>query len=191
MRIQVRHSAGRHTHPDTLVKLNLLLVILLRVERVEADVVVDQLFPNLRASPVSFAVPSMQSHSTYFLLECIPLLKCQTVGLGNDRNNVDDLAQLLHHNDVDRAEGVARRVDEEQSTMDARVLDVTVALRGQLLTQVRAVLVLDVLDYRVPAREARRRVRGGFACAWGRKRGSCWEAQLGDTYQFSLLTWSP
>ena len=43
------------------------------------------------------------------------------------------------------------RVDEEEGAVNARVLDVTVALRSELLAQVRAVLVLDVLDNRVPA----------------------------------------
>ena len=35
------------TYPDALVQLDLLLVVLLSVEGVKADVVVDQLFPNL------------------------------------------------------------------------------------------------------------------------------------------------
>ena len=41
------------THPDALVELHLLLVIILRVEGVEADVVVNQLFPNLGANRVT------------------------------------------------------------------------------------------------------------------------------------------
>ena len=85
------------------------------------------------------------------MLERIPLLKRQAVRLGNDRDDVDNLAQLLHDNDINRAEGVARRVNEEEGAVDTGVLDVTVALRGELLAEVRAVLVLDVLDNRVPA----------------------------------------
>ena len=100
------------------------------------------------------------------MLERIPLLERQAVRLGNDRDNVDDLAQLLHHNDVDGAKGVARRVDEEEGAVNARVLDVTVALRSELLAQVRAVLVLDVLDNRVPAEETGRRVRLELAREW-------------------------
>ncbi len=88
---------------------------------------------------------------THLLLERIPLLKRQAVRLGNDRDDIDDLAQLLHDNDINGAEGVARRVDEEERAVDTRVLDMTVALRGELLAQVRAVLVLNVLDDGVPA----------------------------------------
>ena len=85
------------------------------------------------------------------MLERIPLLKRQAVRLGNDRDDVDDLTQLLHDNDIDGPEGVARRVDEEECAVDTRVLDMAVALRSELLAQVRAVLVLNVLDNRVPA----------------------------------------
>ena len=85
------------------------------------------------------------------MLEGIPLLERQGIRLGDDRDNVDDLAELLHDNDINRAEGVARRVDEEEGTVDTGVLDVTVALRGELLAKVGAVLVLDVLDNRIPA----------------------------------------
>lgn len=46
---------------------------------------------------------------------------------------------------------MARRLDEEQAAMDAGVLNVALALRSELLAQVRGVLILDVLDDRVPA----------------------------------------
>ena len=85
------------------------------------------------------------------MLERVTLLKRQAVRLGDDRDNIDNLAELLHHNDIDRPEGVAGRVDEEQAAVDTRVLDMAVTLRGELLAEVRAVLVLDVLDNRVPA----------------------------------------
>ena len=38
------------TYPDALVELDFLLIVLLRVEGVEADVVVNQLFPDLGAN---------------------------------------------------------------------------------------------------------------------------------------------
>ena len=85
------------------------------------------------------------------MLERIPLLKRQAVRLGNDRDDVDDLAQLLHDNDINGTKRVARRVDEEGCAVDTRVLDMAVALRSELLAQVRAVLVLNVLDDGVPA----------------------------------------
>ena len=87
------------------------------------------------------------------MLEGIPLLERQGIRLGDDRDNVDNLAKLLHHDDINRAQGVARRVDEEQGDVNTRVLDVTVALCGELLAEVRAVLVLDVLDNGIPAEQ--------------------------------------
>ena len=88
---------------------------------------------------------------TRLVLEHFPLLERQAVRLGNDGDDVDDLAELLHHNHVDGAEGVPSRVDEVEAAVNAGVLDVAVALGRKLLAQVRAVLVLDVLDNRVPA----------------------------------------
>ena len=85
------------------------------------------------------------------ILEHLALLQGQAVGLGDDRHHVDRLAQLLQHHDVDRLQRMARRRDEVQTAVDARVLDVALPLRGQFLAQVRAVLVLDVLHDRVPA----------------------------------------
>ena len=46
---------------------------------------------------------------------------------------------------------MAGRADEVQTAVDARVLDVAVTLRGELLAEVGAVLVFDVFDDRVPA----------------------------------------
>ena len=43
----------KFTYPDALVELDLLLIVLLRVEGVEADVVVNQLFPDLSANRVT------------------------------------------------------------------------------------------------------------------------------------------
>ena len=46
---------------------------------------------------------------------------------------------------------MASGVDEVQAAVDARVLDVSVTHGGQLLAQVRAVLVFDVFNDWVPA----------------------------------------
>ncbi len=46
---------------------------------------------------------------------------------------------------------MASGVDEKEAAVDARVLDVSVANSGELLAEVRAVLVLDVLHNRIPA----------------------------------------
>lgn len=42
-------------------------------------------------------------------------------------------------------------VDEEEAAVDTCILDVPVANRGKLFTEIRAVLVLDIFDNRVPA----------------------------------------
>lgn len=88
--------------------------------------------------------------SPYFLLERLPFVKGQAVGLGDDRNDVYDLAELLHDSDIDSSEGVACGVDEVQTAMDASVLDETITHGGKLLAEVRAVLVLYVLHDRIP-----------------------------------------
>ena len=105
------------------------------------------------------------------MLERVTLLKRQAVRLGNDRDDVDDLAELLHDDDVDGAERVPGRVDEEQGAVDARVLDMAVALRGELLAEVRAVLVLDVLHDRVPARAMRQRDARAWERVWVGQKG--------------------
>ena len=109
------------------------------------------------------------------MLERVTLLKRQAVRLGDDRDNIDDLAELLHHDDVDGPEGVASRVDEEQAAVDTCVLDMTVTLRGELLAEVRAVLVLNVFDNRVPAEQHQK-----DALEWKRRVGYREEAGTGD-----------
>jgi hypothetical protein len=46
---------------------------------------------------------------------------------------------------------MARGLDEEEAAVNAGVGNVTLSLRGELLSQVRGVLILDILDDRVPA----------------------------------------
>ena len=87
----------------------------------------------------------------YPFLEGGTLLEGQAIALGDDRDDVHELTKLLEHDDVNGLQGVARGLDEEQTAVNARVLEVSLTLGGQLLAQVGAVLVLDVLDNRVPA----------------------------------------
>ena len=87
----------------------------------------------------------------HLLLERLPLLKREAVRLGDHGHDVDHLAELLHDNDVDRSKGVSGRVDEKQATVNSCVLDVAVTNGSELLAEVCAVLVLDVLDDRIPA----------------------------------------
>lgn len=85
------------------------------------------------------------------VLEDLPLLQGKTIGLGNDRDDIDSLAQLLQHNNVDWLEGVAGGCDEVQAAVDASVLYVALTLGSEFLAEVGTVLVLDVLDDWVPA----------------------------------------
>ena len=89
----------------------------------------------------------------YLDFELVPLLRSQAVRLGNNGNNVHNLAEFLHHDNINWAQSMACGVDEVQAAMDARILNVTVSHGRQFLAEVRAVLVLDVLDNRVPAAE--------------------------------------
>lgn len=58
------------------------------------------------------------------VLELLTLLKSERVGLGDDWDNVDGLAQLLENDDIDRLQAVARWRDEVKAAMDTGVLDV-------------------------------------------------------------------
>jgi len=117
---------------DLLVQNSLLVIKLLIIVREHLEVVEGKLGLNT-------------------LLEFQPLLGSQGVGLGNDRHNIDNIGQLLQDDDINWLEGVSGRLDEEQTAVDARVGDVALSLSGKLLSQVRRVLVLDILDDGIPA----------------------------------------
>lgn len=46
---------------------------------------------------------------------------------------------------------MTRGLDEEQAAVDAGILDITLTLSCELLAKVCRVLILDVLDNRIPA----------------------------------------
>lgn len=85
------------------------------------------------------------------LLESLALLGGKSIGLGNDRNDIDNIRQFLQDNNVNGLQRVSRRLNEEQAAVDASVLDVALTLSGKLLAKVGGVLVLDILDNGVPA----------------------------------------
>jgi hypothetical protein len=83
--------------------------------------------------------------STDSLLELIPLFQGQRVRLGNDGNDIDDLGELLEYHDIDltsvsipyisnkrtyRLQGVSSRVDEEQTTMNTGIGDMSISKRS-------------------------------------------------------------
>lgn len=121
-----------HTCLDLRVHGCLLGVILLVVVGVHPDVVECKLL----LDPV---------------LERLPLLQCQAVGFGDDWDNIDGLAELLEHDNVDWLQCVTGWVDEVETAVDSSVLDIAFSLCGELLAEVCGVLVLDVFDDWVPA----------------------------------------
>lgn len=46
---------------------------------------------------------------------------------------------------------MAGRLNKEKATMHSSVLDITLTLRSQLLSQISRVLIFDVFHYRIPA----------------------------------------
>lgn len=102
---------------DLLVDSGLFVVVLVVVVGVEADVVEGKL--------VSDSV-----------LESLALLESQGIGLCNDGDDVDNLAQLLQDDYVDGLESMTCGLDEVQTAVDAGILDVAVALSGEFLAQV-------------------------------------------------------
>lgn len=120
-----------YAYLDLLVQVSLLVVKLLVIVREHLEVVEGKLGLNT-------------------LLELQSLLNSQGISLGNDRHNVDNIGQLLQDDNINWLERVARRLNEEQTGVDAGIGDVTLSLGGKLLSQVRGVLVLDVLDDGIP-----------------------------------------
>jgi hypothetical protein len=90
---------------DLSVHSSLLRIVLLVLVRVHSDVVEGELLLDA-------------------VLELLALLECERVGLCDDWNDVDSLAQLLENNNVDGLEAVAGRRNEVKTAVDAGVLDV-------------------------------------------------------------------
>jgi hypothetical protein len=143
------------THSDGFVELRLLRLIVLAVERIQTNVVIFKLRTDLSIGRLDLRLPEViDTKWTDSLLEEIPLLERQRVTLGNDRNDIDDLAELLHDDDVDGLQRVTRGRDEVKGAVNPGVLDVSVTHGRELLAQVGRMLVLNVLDDRVPAGHA-------------------------------------
>jgi len=117
---------------NLLVKSALLRIIILVVIRVHAQVVKLEFIPDP-------------------LFECCAFLQRQAISLGDYRNNIDKITQLFEDDNVNGLEAVASRLDEVQAAMNARILDVALALGCKLLMKVGTVLVLDVFDDWFPA----------------------------------------
>lgn len=146
----LKRSAFMNTYLDLRIQSSLLRIVLVILVRVHSDVVEREFLLDA-------------------ILELLTLLHGEGVSLGDHWHHVDGLAQLLEHDNVDWSQAMARRVDEVQTAVDARVLDVPTSdhqlclrsfkyflhspftLSCQLFPQVCGVLVLDVFDDRIPA----------------------------------------
>lgn len=125
-------NPSKMTYLDLLVQGRLLSIIVLVVVRVHAQVVELELISNS-------------------LLERGTLLQRQAIGFGNYRHDIDKLAKLFQHDNVDRLESVTSRLDEVQAAVYASILNVALSLSCKLLVKISTVLVLDVLDNWLPA----------------------------------------
>ncbi len=72
----------------------------------------------------------------YSLLEGPALLQGQRIGLGDNRDDVDNVGQLLENYDIDWLQGMARWLDEEEAAVDAGILNVSFSLGGKLFAEI-------------------------------------------------------
>jgi hypothetical protein len=86
---------------------------------------------------------------TYSLLEQSNLLVGQGIGLGDHRDQVDLGVEAAHDLDIQRLEGVASRLDEVDTGVDA-VVDNVAAVNLVLSLKVGVETLLNVLDNRAP-----------------------------------------
>ena len=110
----------------TLLVVQFLVVIWVHLEVVEGELLLDALFER----------PS--------------LFQRKRIGFRNDGDNVHNIGKLLQDDNVNGLESVARWLDEEQAAMNAGILNVSLSLCSEFLSEVGRVLVFDVLDNRVP-----------------------------------------
>lgn len=81
--------------------------------------------------------------------EADSLVQGERIGFCNDRDDVDDVCKFTKDGEVERTKAMAGRVEEVQGGVDAGIDDVAVAQGSQLFTEIRRMLVLDILDDRV------------------------------------------
>ena len=143
------------TYPDALVELNLLFIVLISIKWIEADAMMEELCPDLKSAGQNYISANAYINATWsstnLLFEGFTFFQSETVGLGNDRNDVDNFAEFFHDNHIYRTERMSSWVDEVQAAVDARVLDVTVTHRRELLAKVCTVLVFDIFHNWIPA----------------------------------------
>jgi len=86
-----------------------------------------------------------QREYTNLSLKLSEVDRAESVGLGNDGDQVDSRAQSLHDLDIKGLQGVAGRTDEVQTGVDTEV-DLVLATGLLLLEHVGFVLVVQEFD---------------------------------------------
>ena len=86
---------------------------------------------------------------SYPLLELCEVVRCKGVSLGDDGDQVDASAELLHDFNVQRLEAVASGTNEVQACMNTEV-DLLSTARLLLLEHVALVLVVKELNDWLP-----------------------------------------
>ena len=84
------------------------------------------------------------------LFECPAFLECERIGFCNDRDNIDDIGELLQDDNINRLESMAGGLNEEKAAMNAGILNVAFSLCGEFFSEVGRVLVFDIFDNWVP-----------------------------------------
>ena len=70
------------------------------------------------------------------LFEGHALFEGEGVGFGDHWNDVDDVRELLQHDDVDRLKSMARWLDEEETAVNASILYIAFSLCGEFFSEV-------------------------------------------------------
>lgn len=84
-------------------------------------------------------------------LECNTFIGHERVALGDYGHNISDPADSFHHGNIKGGERMASGSHKVQNTMDSRIVDSLFSLRGQFLSEIGRVLVLDKFDNWFPA----------------------------------------
>jgi len=81
----------------------------------------------------------------YTLLELGKVGRAESIGLGNNGNEVDSRAQTLHDLNIQRLQGVTSRADEVKAGVDTKI-DLVLTARLLLLQHVGLMLIIQELD---------------------------------------------
>jgi hypothetical protein len=147
LRVGTDNGEGNLGH-DLLVLGNGLLIVELVAGTLEnLDRVLFDIGKDLEelASTISIGLVS----TTYTLLESGNLLVGQGISLGNDGNEVNLGVETAHNLNVQGLQGVARRLNEVDTGVDA-VVDNVAAVDLVLSLEIGIVALLDVLDNWAP-----------------------------------------